>query len=323
MSKTLSHKRLQSKINLIYIASNGFSGSTLLDVLLGAHPEIMTVGEIQLLPWEIKLGGVDPCGCGLPVPECPFWKAVLNELGFNELKGTPIEFFRESHWGGKILRWKLLTKLLFKKDNRLNQQILEYGYNNYLLFKAVLSAANRHLNKKPYWIVDASKDFYRMVYLKRSGYFNMKVIHLMKDPRNFVYTTIKGLLSRRSIGNYSPTILRKAIRMSGRWLVENWLIDFFCKKEFKPDEIIKIKYESLAGNPEKTLKYICNFLEIKYTKEILENFINYENHGISGSEIRYERKDIYLDEKWRYHLPGGYKLLTHVITFPLQKTFGY
>lgn len=208
----------QSKINLIYIVSNGRSGSTLLDLLLGAHPEAMTVGEIQILPWEFKLGGLQPCSCGLQVPECPFWKDVVEEAMFNELQGTPIEFFRETYGGGKVLRWQLLEQFLFalRDDQELYRKISEYGYNNYLLLRAILSNVSKHFDKRPCWLVDASKDFYRLIWLQRSGYFNIKVIHLMKDPRAFVYSMTKNCLINESVSIYSPKFFRKIMRMTGR-----------------------------------------------------------------------------------------------------------
>ena len=43
-----------SKIQVLYIVSNGRSGSTLLQMLLNLHKNIFTVGEIQELPNELK-----------------------------------------------------------------------------------------------------------------------------------------------------------------------------------------------------------------------------------------------------------------------------
>ncbi|MBN1399903.1 MAG: hypothetical protein JXA74_03640, partial [Anaerolineae bacterium] len=45
-------------------------GCTLLDLLLGAHLRMGTLGEAQVLPCELRSPGAR-CGSGLPFAECP------------------------------------------------------------------------------------------------------------------------------------------------------------------------------------------------------------------------------------------------------------
>lgn len=57
---------------IIYIASLSHSGSTLLDLLLGSNPRVISLGEIYY-----SLTAFDrpqpACLCGAEVPECPVW----------------------------------------------------------------------------------------------------------------------------------------------------------------------------------------------------------------------------------------------------------
>ena len=59
------------KPTIAYIASRPHSGSTLLALLMNAHSEVISVGELkQLLHHQ-------PCTChGLPPEQCPFWSQV-------------------------------------------------------------------------------------------------------------------------------------------------------------------------------------------------------------------------------------------------------
>ena len=50
------------KIQLLYILGKGHSGSTLLDLLMGTHPQIWTLGEAQKFPIDLKKNNL--CGCG-------------------------------------------------------------------------------------------------------------------------------------------------------------------------------------------------------------------------------------------------------------------
>jgi hypothetical protein len=93
-------------VKVLYITGLGRSGSTILDVVLGNHPHIESVGEVTRLirtGWVSRksLRGIDPkrlrrplCTCGkrLDVPEvedaeevCPFWSRVRHR----ELPGAP------------------------------------------------------------------------------------------------------------------------------------------------------------------------------------------------------------------------------------------
>ena len=68
----------ENPINLVYIASSGRSGSTLLELILNNFDEVWTVGELNILPWEIK-ETTQFCGCGQEVKNCGFWSLVTKK----------------------------------------------------------------------------------------------------------------------------------------------------------------------------------------------------------------------------------------------------
>lgn len=72
------------KLSLIYIIGRGHSGSTLLDVLLGSHPNITGLGELKWLSDKKKRKGksrVEGCACGASsISDCPFWIKVDRKL---------------------------------------------------------------------------------------------------------------------------------------------------------------------------------------------------------------------------------------------------
>lgn len=73
-----------SKLKVVYILSPGHSGSTLLGLLLGAHPAVATVGELKFAPPGYRDG--QTCSCGVRMEQCDFWQAVserLRQRGFD------------------------------------------------------------------------------------------------------------------------------------------------------------------------------------------------------------------------------------------------
>lgn len=74
---------VSERIPLIYIAGSSYSGSTLMDLLLGSHPGIESLGEAKKIAAVQSSGGEATaiCNCGSPVVSCAFWRTVLPAPG--------------------------------------------------------------------------------------------------------------------------------------------------------------------------------------------------------------------------------------------------
>lgn len=62
----------------VYITSCGHSGSTLLDLLLGAHSKSFSIGEIK--QWERYIKNDLNCCCNEKVVQCSFWQEVRKDI---------------------------------------------------------------------------------------------------------------------------------------------------------------------------------------------------------------------------------------------------
>lgn len=300
-------------IPLVYVLSNGRSGTTLLDLLLGSAPGAWTVGEAQLLPWELRENR-SPCGCGRPVRSCPFWSRLLPELPVGE-GPRPIEHFRETYGAGRVLRWNLLPDLLRGSVTGPRRRGAEaYGEVNAEYLGRVHEAARSHAGAEIRWLVDASMDPYRLLWLRASGRFDLRVVHLTKAPPAFVYSMVKDRL---------PGGRKRAVRMAGRWLVENALMLRLCRTGFSPDEVRHVRYEDLAGEPELVREEMEDWLGLDLPDWSDRTFRAYENHAISGNEMRWEDTEVRLDGRWRRRLPSFHRSVARVIGAPLAGRLGY
>lgn len=82
---------MNGRLPLLYIAGSSHSGSTLLDLLLGSHSAIESVGEAKKIPAvarHIRTGENPLCTCQQPVVACPFWHKVMPAQP-DELKNNP------------------------------------------------------------------------------------------------------------------------------------------------------------------------------------------------------------------------------------------
>jgi hypothetical protein len=303
-----------TQIPLVYIASNGHSGSTLLDLLLGAHPKIWTLGEAQNLLWELRNRRA-PCGCGQPVEDDDFWRAVLDDIPL-EIEGYHIGYFRNIAQVGKVLRWRLLPDLFRNEiSDEWRSAVQEYGTNNFEYFEAVREEAEDRTGNEIEWMVDNSKDPYRLFWLQHSGMFRVRAIHLVKDPRAFVYSMTKD----------NPTDLKAILRYTGRWIIENTIIASVVGKSVFDENVMRVTYDELAQRPEQTMQSIGDWLDLDYDPDLVETFREYENHALSGNMMRWREseEDIYYDESWRQHLPASVSRLIVLLTRPFASHCGY
>lgn len=65
------------------------SGSTLLDLTLSSHPQIVGLGEIHnfFKKWLVRIvdGEEKGCSCGQTARECPFWGPIINEFAARQI----------------------------------------------------------------------------------------------------------------------------------------------------------------------------------------------------------------------------------------------
>jgi hypothetical protein len=74
---------------LVAVASAGHSGSTLLDLLLGNHPQVSSAGEMN----RLTLHAADRvCACGSTVTACDYWNRVRGVLTSRSLRDRTIRW---------------------------------------------------------------------------------------------------------------------------------------------------------------------------------------------------------------------------------------
>jgi hypothetical protein len=169
---------------VIFIAGEGHSGSTLLDLLIGSHSEVVSAGELMRLAFagSTRKDTGEQCTCGATTEVCGYWRAVNTELGTSA--GLSIE-----------------TLDLHSPDDDV------YRCHNLALLSAISAVSGRS------FVVDSSKKYYRLERLLAVPELDVRVVHLVRHPAGVVYSHI------RRTGKASPryglgfSYLRGEIRM--------------------------------------------------------------------------------------------------------------
>lgn len=297
--------RHRAKLPLVYLLSTGRSGSTLLDVLLGAQPECWTLGEFQLL--DIGVGRQIPCGCQSPLGQCDFWGPILERV--RRSMSFPIGYFRSGrHPKGKVVRWSLLPSILTGGPLPTQRSVAEaYATSNLRALEEAKEAAEER-QENVSWLIDASKDPYRLLWLQASGHFDIRVIHLVRRPEGFVANMMR---SSGVAGTGS------AIKYAGRWLIDNLIGVALLWRMFWPDAVKRISYEDLASDPERTLGEICSWLDVSFDAGLTQATRYDVNHGVAGNRPRWEDLPVIFEENWRATMPPLQQRLISWVTAPL------
>ncbi len=66
------------RLKVVYVAGYGRSGSTVVSLLLGSHPDFVSVGELGEFDVDRRAGRL--CSCGETAEHCPFWAPRLAKI---------------------------------------------------------------------------------------------------------------------------------------------------------------------------------------------------------------------------------------------------
>jgi hypothetical protein len=234
---------------IIYVAGYSRSGSTILGMLLGAHPDICCVGEVNniISDWN---NAACFCSCGARYADCEFWHGLKKSVPLSsELADRFHELERRARVG------VLMNGSIPAAD------IKAYGDFVRPLFAYVRNAAKRR------FILDSSKSARgatgRMVALKRYSGEPVYVIHLIRS----LPATVESYLTHGS--NWAREGLRherrfRQLRAMAGWFLTHRMV-IRLRKLFPSDHQITVYYEDLMEDPERVLKQIGRMLGLDMT----------------------------------------------------------
>jgi hypothetical protein len=281
---------------ILYIMGAGRCGSTILSIILGAHPEVENVGEIKA--WSRHKGL--PRDRELKDENYSFWEKVLDE--YVSVEGAVLDFSKLEHICNEM---ETNTKLLRHLRGKVNVG-LENAY--YKHNRNLVSSIQKVSGKKI--VLDSSKSVCRAYKLLTYQKLNVKVIQLIRDPRGAAWSFMK-----KDVEQKPKNILRAVfdyIFLNGACILIRYL--------FK-EKVIKVKYEDLIDDPVDVIEKIIDFAKLEnfnLASLIEENSEFKVEHLIDGNRIR-KHKFIKFspDEEWKKMLPQFYKLVCVIFARPL------
>ena len=228
-------------LRILYVAGVPRIGSTVLGELLGSIRGVIFVGELNFF-WR-RFAGAEVCSCGQPLPDCPFWSAVVREA-YGEM--TPGRAKQLAELERHVLRRQFVLTLApaawpVPETSRAGQMLAERA----LLYRAIgrLTGAS--------WIVDGGKEPIFGALMARADAGPITTVHLVRDPRGVAYSWQKLVPSDSEPGNMP----RKApTKTAVDWVLQNLLVQLGLQR--LGTGYVRVRYEDLASRPEHVLGQI-------------------------------------------------------------------
>lgn len=300
---------------VLVIGGWGRCGSTLLDMMLGQVPGLVSAGEVREL-WLRGCVENRPCGCGASFRTCPFWTEV-GEAAFGGWDNLDLD--RVLHVRYTVDRPWGVPRLLSRRAAG-DDDLAMYGDVLARLFEGIRKVSGARV------VIDSSKLPSHTMMLRRTADVDVRLVHLVRDSRGVAYSNTKVVLKQVTEGE--PTMLPRhgAVGASARYTLYNGLTAWTNRLDV---DYMLLRYEDLIADPERNLRAILAHAgepdDVELPFLTAEGALLAENHLVDGNPVRFSKGAVPLrsDEEWRTRMASRDRRLVTALTLPLLATYGY
>jgi sulfotransferase family protein len=290
------------RLRYVCMPGSPYTGSTLLGALLNEHPHCASIGAATGLIRRSDLSSYH-CSCGRQFLECDFWHDIVART---RALGRPVNVFKTNRWNTYLRlsqnRWINAVLVRSLGQDSLNdvrdavvgrlagvrRAISEMGWNTWSLASAVLEKTGKSV------FVDTARDHQRPKYLARHPLLDVRVIHLVRDPRG----------NSASIMKHTGADVAAAARQWRHYNVEAARV----RRYLPQGSWMSLHYEDLCADPGGVFDRISDFLEVARAP-IQDGSGDLESH-IIGNKMRLKgTREIQEDLSWQTKF-GGAELAT-------------
>jgi glycosyltransferase involved in cell wall biosynthesis len=303
-------------VTVVFLMGAAHSGSTVLDIALGNHPNIESVGELYKLP---RSGWVRDhnrrCACGATIDECPYWIQVYEgwteRVGYDCLAAY-IALQNRFEWTRRS--W---PRLLFESRNG-SRSFTEYVKLTAAMYEAIRDVSGRKV------IVDSSKRPIRGYALLLNDRIDTRLIHLVRDGRGVAWSHLKPRTRDVEAGipkDFPPT---PVLQTSLRWVRINLESEWVRKRASRS---VRTTYESFVEHPDAVLGRISTLLDDDLSVVVTalsEGRPLHVGHNAGGNQLRMSEVVVLnRDTEWTSKLPPEEQRTFWYAAGWLARRYGY
>lgn len=321
----------QARQPVLFIGGLGRSGTTLIEKLLNELPQTQAVGETVHL-WERGVRDQERCGCGETFAACTHWSAVGREA-FGSWDNIDLDRVIDLRW--KADRSRMLPQI-FRAIRSGNVGAEQQEYLDFLrpVLLASAAVAGPSPDGSPKVILDSSKHLSTAALLSLDPALDVRVLHVLRDPRGVAYSWTKEIARPEAAGsesaagsddNLMPTY--KPSRTAMRWVTDNLGFEALAKLGVAT---MALRYEDFLEDPAGSMTKAAQFAGIAGSDlfPMIEGKtvrLSHAMHSVAGNPMRFGGDDITLrlDDAWKTKLDAKSRATVTRITRPVLGHFGY
>ena len=275
------------KPKVILLVGEGHSGSTLLDLIMDSHPNIVGVGELSHYPKHREQDV--SCSCGVRIKECPFWSDVFDGVDYSSI--------------GRV--YKKRRSYLFDTDgffynhNGIEKRVDTRSYARTM--EKVFTNILKHSGKDV--VFDSSKSPERAELLVRHcTKFDFILVHLVRDGRAVAFSHIR--------------LGRSGLPFMKKWLTTNLKAELL-KMRNRGIPQITVFYEDVVNDPQFVISNILTLVGLSFSAPML-SFRNFAHHQAGGNlKLRLQTRNtvshIKEDEEWKIKMKARDKTVFNLL----------
>lgn len=298
-----------SDITVVYIAGQGRSGSTLLDLLLGQLDGWFSMGEFRLFWHAVR--DEYRCGCGSDVSDCPVWSDVLARAE----PGPVTDVLADLKTTVRLRRVPgLIRPPLLRSHRAARDRAARVLGDVYRSTEQVTGAKV---------LVDSSKDPIYGFLLQSIPTVRMHVVHLVRDSRAVTWSWQRKRRRPEIAESEAFQPVYSALHTSLEWDLRNALVHALGRGAAT---YTRLTYESLVRDPAAALALIGRAvtgadLDTAGATSIDPDLVN---HTVAGNPMRFAGGlAVKADDEWKDALPSRDRRLVTALTWPLLRCYGY
>ena len=305
-------------VRVLYIGGMARSGSTLLDLMLGQLPGHCDVGELFSL-WREGVERDLACGCGARFSACPFWGSV-GRVAFGGW--DRVDLGRVLALQADVDRTSRLPAILGARYlPGFRRRLDEYTAVLTALYAAIRTVSGAEV------VVDSTKRPSLAYILRRAPGIDLRLVHLLRDPRGVVYAWTKHVRMPADASAKEYMELRSPRLISRRWVTVT-LMTAGLRRLGVPTALVR--YEDLVCDPGAALRRIAA-VSTGGPEPDLAGILTPgglrigASHTVFGGRVRMRTGvlPLRLDEEWRTALPVRRRRFVSAATWPVRWRYGY
>lgn len=301
--------------SVLYIGGFGRSGSTLVERVIQAAPNAISIGEAVHL-WKRGIIGDENCGCGTRFSECWFWTAV-GEQAFGGWQAVDVDDVLSLQ--GALDRQRHVWRTV-RPRGTTREDLLRYTSFYRAVYRAAAEVSGASI------VVDTSKHASLAVALGNDPAIDLRVLHLVRDSVAVAYSWSKEV-DYVAAGRGRRNMVRlSAPRASARWMSNNALLQL-VRLSGTPSH--RLRYEDFVRAPTATVQDIWRALNLPGSYDIdlspVDGVVLERSHSIGGNRMRFRPGPLVIraDEAWRDAMPIRQQRIVKTLTFPVRSWYGY